>query len=612
MCGIGVFKIFYFLSTPSHFCLPCTIRHMVRKKTHKKIFNQRVVVVYVLFALGFIAIIARMAHLQLVQGEDFAQLADEQYVTHTGIAFDRGDIYFTSKDGQLQSAATVHEGYKLYIHPDELGNSEVIAAKLATVIEGFPTETFIQKASRKDDPYEEIVERLSKEQADAVRDLDIDGIGLARDRWRTYPLGQFAPHVVGIIGDNNGLLEGKYGIERTYEPQLRRQQVSQTDIFAGVFANIEGAIEHAISDEAHVITSIEPTVQQHVAKTTQATIEKWNATAMGMMVMDTKTGEIYGMYDTRSFDPNALDTQGAKNLTNPFVEHVYEMGSVLKPLIMAMGIEEEQITPETSYYDGGSVQVGPHTIYNFDKRGRGTVTMGDVLRESLNTGMIFVMDKLRKQDVRNYFEKLGVGERTGIDLPFESNGITSNLNSRRDIEFANISFGQGLALTPSGTAKALSAIPNYGIPVTPHLGTKTQALLEKEQIIPWEENEQVFSAETTEQVTRMMTAVVDKSFRDNYPELQYHSIAAKTGTAQIPNPAGGYYDDRNLHSFFGFFPAYEPRFMAFMYLIHPKNVKYSSQTLSGPFMDTVSFLSTYYNVPPDRVVQSNHSDSAEE
>ncbi|MDP3725998.1 MAG: penicillin-binding transpeptidase domain-containing protein, partial [bacterium] len=226
----------------------------------------------------------------------------------------------------------------------------------------------------------------------------------------------------------------------------------------------------------------------------------------------------------------------------------------------------------------------------------------EILNQSLNTGAVYVARKLGNERFSDYMLSFGFGEKTGIDLPSETVGLVKNLKSNRDIEVATASFGQGFAVTPIAIARALSALANGGMLITPHvvnyIDYKEALRLdtpEKNAELP-----KVISKEASEGITRMLVQVVDKALLGGTVKMPDFSIAAKTGTAQIADSRGGYYDDRFLHTFFGYFPAYDPKFLVFLYLKEPKNVRFASETLTNPFIDIVNFLIHYYQVPPDR------------
>jgi cell division protein FtsI/penicillin-binding protein 2 len=227
--------------------------------------------------------------------------------------------------------------------------------------------------------------------------------------------------------------------------------------------------------------------------------------------------------------------------------------------------------------------------------------MQDVLNQSLNTGMVFAYQKLGKERMRDYMLSFGIKEKTGIDLPNETSGLVANLNSPRELEYANAAFGQGIALTPVELVRALSALSNGGILVTPHLGKKIKYDDGTEEDLMYPTKQTKISKETSEEITRMLVTVMDKSLKGGLGKIDNYSIAIKTGTAQVANNVtGGYYEDRNTHSFFGYLPAYDPKFIVFLYAVNPKGVPYAAQTWADPFLRVVKFLINYYELPPDR------------
>lgn len=547
----------------------------------------------------------KLFSVQIINGEHFADRADRQYVTPAGSVFDRGSIYFSGKDGEKVSAATLTVGYKLALIPNQINDPEGLYEKLSQYAE-LDYASFIAKASKSDDPYEEITDRLDRATADRIIDLELDGVRLYKNKWRSYPGDTLAAQVIGFVGYDGDDFVGRYGIERKYESVLQRTDPNlYVNFFAEVFANLGSLLGNDEDKEGDIVLTIEPNVQTYFETALNSVADKWSSDTVGGIIMNPKTGEIYAMAQAPSFSLNNYGQVDDISLfNNPHVQSVFEMGSIVKPIIMASAIDVGAVTADTSYYDAGSVQVGDRTIWNFDKKGRGQTTMQGVLNESLNTGMVYVSQQMKKKDMKNYLYDFGFAEKTNIDLPGEVNGLVSNLDSNRDVEYANISFGQGIAITPITMIRSLAILANGGQKVQPYVVKEIEYNSGFDKKYSYELGEQVISQETSDEITRMLVEVVDSTLLGGKAKLDYYSIAAKTGTAQIPHPQGGYYSDRNLHSFFGYLPAYDPQFIVFLYTEYPKGARYASQTLAPPFMETAKFLLNYYDVPPDRAPAS--------
>lgn len=567
-------------------------------------FYTRLRIVYGVIIVVALLLIYKLVQLQLVHGNRYFEIANDQY---TGIAdtfLDRGSIYFVKKDGEHVSAATVQTGYRVYINPEKITDDEAVSAQLSTLLPLDP-EKFQKQLAKKDDPYEEVAERVNEETAEKIRSLKITGVGLTKDQWRYYPGETLAAQTIGFIGyDDEDNVVGRYGLEKQYQQVLQRDEEKlYVNFFAQLFTDLGKTVSRDDNRAGNVITTLEPHVQRFVDSTLDDVVSRWNAESAGAIIIDPRTGAIRAMSASPHFDVNNLKTvSDARIFSNPLIQGTFEMGSIIKPLVMAMGIDTGAVTADTSYFDAGSVRVGDRTINNFDKKARGTVTMTEVLKQSLNTGMVYISQHMKRSDMKSYFTKLGMREKTGIDMPYEVSGISTNLDSNREVEYANISFGQGIAFTPIQTVRALSTLAHGGQLTRPYLVEKIDYKNGFSKKTDHPEPVQVYKPESVEQVTRMLVSLVDASFKSKYPQLESYSIAAKTGTAQIANPNGGYYgSDHNLHSFFGYFPAYDPQYLVFLYVVHPKGARFSSETLSGPFMETVQFLSNYYEIPPDRL-----------
>ncbi|MEA2112741.1 MAG: penicillin-binding protein 2 [Patescibacteria group bacterium] len=542
--------------------------------------------------------------LQIVQGENYEQEADRQHFAVRDI-FNRGNIFFEDKDGERISACTLKSGFKLVINPSILKDPEAVYKEISALGLDINKETFLLRASKKTDPYEEIATKVDIEMAQRVKDLNLKGVILEREKWRFYPGGNLASHILGFVGYSEGedTLEGIYGIEKYYDYALQRKDKDlNKNFFADIFSNLGGIIlGNKSNKEGDLVLTIEPSVQANLETELQEISEELKTELAGGIIIDPNTGEIYGMALSPDFDLNNFREAEGVFFGNPLVENVYEMGSIIKAITMAAGLDSGVVTAETTYNDKGSLTLDGSKISNYDGRARGVVEMQEVLNQSLNTGVAFVVSQMGNDNFADYLRKLGFGEETGIDLPNEMYGLISNLNSPRDIEYATASFGQGIALTPIETTKALSALANGGFLITPHLVKEIDYGMGDSDKVFYEKKDKVFKEETSQEITRMLTAVVDNALLGGTVKSENYTIAAKTGTAQIAKKTEkGYHDDKYLHSFFGYFPATNPEFLVFLYVLDPKGVEYASHTLTEPFMDIFKFLVNYYEVKPDR------------
>jgi len=569
-------------------------------------FVIRIRVIFGAFLLLGALFVVRLYFVQIVHSEEYSERAQSQYVASTATTDERGDIFFKNKDGRLVTAATQKSGWRLALLPREIYASEKVTPDTIfnsiSEIYTLDKERFYNSAHKIDDPYEEVAFKLTDEEADSIRALNLDGVFLSREKWRYYPARERAAHALGFVGFQGNEKVGRYGLERYFEDTLvRDKNILDTNFFAELFSNVRSFVSPNPEDEGELITTLEPTVQKRLEDTLVEIGDVWNVKRLGGIVIDPQTGEIIAMAATPTFNPNEFNTvDDASVFVNPLIEGVYEMGSIMKPLTMAAGLDVGAVTADTNYYDAGFITKSGIRISNYDGKGRGHVSMQEVLNQSLNTGASFVVDEMGQKKFAEYIEEFGLEEETGIDLPNEVKGILSGLKSGSDVDYASASFGQGIAVTPIAMVRALSSIANGGHLIQPHVvqeilyapgfSKKVWSGLEK----------QVIKEETSEEITRMLVEVVDSSLLDGTVKQERYSIAAKTGTAQIASPYGGYYDDRFLHSFFGYFPAHDARFLVFLFALEPQGVRYASQTLAEPFIDLTKFLINYYDIPPDR------------
>ena len=562
----------------------------------------RIRLVFAIVLAGAALIIARLFFLQVVSGEYYKTQASRQQNFSQILTPRRGEIYLSDRKGNLLSLASTKEGYLLFINPKKIKEPEAVLAKLNPLVP-LERENFLKRAAKTGDPYEVVAHRLDRAAALAIEELEIEGVGIVPEEWRTYPLKSLAAHVVGFLGYKDDELIGRYGLEHYFEDELRGNDgYLDADLSAGGVLLELGKNLFEPPEEGHdLVLTIDPNVQVFFEKKLKSIQEKWNPSGGGGIILDPETGKILALAAFPNFDPNTYgETQDLATFINPLVENIFEFGSVFKPLTMAAALNERALTPQTTYFDKGYLILDGYKIENFDQKGRGETTMQKVLEESLNTGAAFAAGKLGKENMRKYFTAYGLGEKTGVELPGEVAGNLSNLYSKRDVEYATASFGQGISATPLEFARSIAALANGGKIMKPYLVERIVRPGREDVITEPEVVREVITPETSETISKMLVKVVDDALLGGTVKFKNWTAAAKTGTAQIPLKDAKGYSEEYLHSFFGWAPGFDAKFLVFLYIEKPQGIRYASQSLTPTWQEIMQFLLTYYEVPPDR------------
>ncbi len=550
-----------------------------------------------------IILIGRAVYLETKKHNYYLETANSQYVNKTFISFDRGSILFSNHNDKSVPVAELAVKYHIGITPKLVKDATSLYETFASRIK-LDKASFLEKVNKKEDPYEEIAKDVKEEDAMYFDSLNIKGLSLTKDNKRFYPQNDVGSKVIGFVGNNGVTVRGQYGIERYYDDVLSRGTIGQqVNFFAEIFADINKTeISNTDKREGDIVLTMDAEAERVLHQTLIETKKQWNSDTVGGIIMDPSTGAIIAMDALPSFDPNDFSSvKDPSVFGNQLVSGVYEMGSIMKPITMASALDAGAITASTTYTDTGCRELATYNVCNFDKKARGPHTaVHTILDESLNVGIVFLVEQLGMKNFDTYFKKFGIGQETGIDLPSEASGLTNNLDSNVFVDSATAGFGQGIAITPIQTIRALAVLGNGGKLINPYVVDRiVYKDGEIKKMIP-NDGTQVIKQETSEEITRMLVHVVDTALLHGADKMDHYSIAAKTGTAQEPQPGGGYYSDRFLHSFFGYFPAYNPKFIIFLFHTNPKGAPYASATLSEPFFKLVKFLISYYEVPPDR------------
>lgn len=613
----------------------------------KRLINKRTNIFMLLVFLVFGLLISRLFYLQILHGKEYKEAGDNQYFYDTGENFNRGSIFFSNKSGILSPAVEMSNEYDIAIDPktiyqefqekiennnaniedlkndfytsiqkvfdkwnqENLNKNKNLNNSSSTIVQNFISkEIFISKINDKNSSFEILTKNVSEDIANDLIALHLRGLIVNRKKSRVYFEKEIAAKVLGFVGFSDVKKIGLYGIEKYYNDILEKDPISNSNFFAEIFSDFNSENndkrKSLINDsnlEGDVNLTIDINVQRYLAQALDKTKTKWKSQKVGGIIMDINDGAIIAMDELPSYDPNNYkNVNDIAVYNNDLVSGVYEMGSIIKPLTVAAALDSGLVNENTTYNDTGTIMLSGYRVSNYDKRARGPNTpLQEILSQSLNVGIAFLVQKMGGEKFSEYFHRFGIGEYTGIDLPNESSGLISNLDSHVIVDSVTAGFGQGIAITPVQTIRALASLGNGGKLVTPHIVKSITYDNGEVKTIATDEPVEIFeNASTSERISKILTKVVDDGMHMKNPK---YTIAAKTGTAQmVDSKAGKYYEDRYLHSFFGYFPATKPRYIIFLYQVYPQGAQYASQTLKDSFFDLVNYLIKYYEIQPDR------------
>ncbi len=526
--------------------------------------NARLIFLNLIFLTLFALIGFNLYELQVKNNDYYFKRVQARNEYEEKLYFQRGKIFLTDRHNNDIPAAINKKYPIIYAVPKEIENIEKTATNLSSIID-IPKEEIVKKLDNPDSLFSLLVEKAADNQIRDINNLKPEGIYINNKQYRYYPFNKLTSHVLGFVGvnDKNAEPTGLYGAERMYNSTLK--------------------------DESDIFLTIDRTLQVESENILHELIENYEAIGGSVIIQDPKTGKILAMANEPNFDPNEYNKYPVGSFINPAVQYVYESGSVFKPLTMAIGINTGKITPESTYYDSGSITLNGKKITNWDHKAYGKISMTTVIERSINTGAVYAEQQIGHKDFISYIKKFGFGEKTGIDLPDEVEGSLANLtkNDTREIDFATASFGQGTAVTSIQLINAYSAIANGGLLMKPYINKASKPYIKR----------RVIKEESSRQVSEMMESAVKKAHVASIPGFR---IAGKTGTAQIPDFEKGGYSEEYVHTFVGFGPVSDPEFVILIKIDKP-NVVLAGYTVVPAFKELAQFVLNYYQIPPDNL-----------
>ncbi|MCL5795491.1 MAG: penicillin-binding protein 2 [Patescibacteria group bacterium] len=552
----------------------------------------------IIFVTGAILLI-RLFQQGVIENSKYVALAKDQHTVVKNLEPKRGEILTNDfADGEKYPLATNIEKYDVNVIPKNVKNKEKIAEVLSPLLEIGKNEIF-DKINNDKLYIPPLKKKIEKDLAQKIMDLNLEGVVITSEDVRYYPEGDFASQLLGFVNAEN---IGNYGIEGYYDSVLKGEggKVKAEKDAWGRLISINQP--QNIRDGSSLLLTVDHNVQYQVEAKLKEAMERYSADNGSIIVMNPKTGGILAMASYPSYDPNKFNevaTDKQDVFINPAISKVWEPGSILKSMTMGAGLDTKKVEPDTEDVFSNMTVVQGYEIHTAQDKAFGRETMTQVLENSDNVAMVWLADKIGNDELYKYLEKFGFNSKTGIDLSGETNGTMAKLSSWRDITRATISFGQGISLTPLQVLAAYAVIANSGKFVTPYIVDKI--IKENGEIITTQPKigQEVISADNAAKLGGMLVSVVENG-HGKKAQVPGYNVAGKTGTAQIPKPEGGYYEDRHVGSFAGFLPAEDPKFAMIVRLENPKNVEWAESSAAPIFGEIAQWLVNYYQIKPTK------------
>lgn len=534
----------------------------------------------------FLVLAGRLFYLMVLSSEELSEKAlgveqrERSIKAARGIIYDRNGVVLADN----QPVCTISVIHSQVTEPEKV--IKLLSEKLSM------DEAEIRKKVEKVSSREKIKSNVPKETADEIREASLSGVKVDEDYKRYYPYGSLASKVLGFTGsDNQGIL----GLESKYDSVLKGTDgtiLTLTD-FQGI--EIESAAEERIEPVQgdSLYLSLDYTMQSFAQQAAEKVLKEKQAKSVSVILMNPQNGEIYAMVNVPEYDLNEpyelLDVyaggEGSENdklnsmWRNPLISDSYEPGSTFKIVTATAALEEGKVSLEDTFNCPGFKIVEDRKIRCHKTQGHGTETFREGVMNSCNPVFMEIGARVGAEAMLKYYRKLGLYEKTGVDLPGEAGSIMHKLENIGAVELATMSFGQSIQITPLQLLRAVSAVVNGGTLVTPHFAVRTEGSVTGEITELTYETEPGNVSETTSETMRsLLEAVVSEGTGKN-ARVEGYQVGGKTATSEkLPRGTGKY-----ISSFLGFAPADHPEIMGLILIDEPVGVYYGG-TIAAPVM----------------------------
>lgn len=540
---------------------------------------KRRIAIVLLMAVAFLFFLAfRMVQVQVFQNPKLKEYALNQRLRPMPVDARRGTIY----DRNLRELAVSVSADAIYAIPADVKDPEATAKKVAQILN--LDYDFVYNRLTKHTSSEWLKKKAGADEAKAIREANLAGIGVVENPQRFYPNEQLAAQVLGIAGIDN---QGLEGLEFFYDRYLRGlpgRVVAERDA-AG--REIPDGTRKYIPpvDGMDLVLTIDEVIQFVAERELAKAVQETGSSKGVVIMMRPATGEILAMANYPSFDPNAYQEYPSANRRNYGIADLYEPGSTFKIITSSVALEEGVTDLERRFFDPGYIVIGGHRLRCWKAGGHGSQSFVEAVENSCNPVFATLGIEIGEERFYKYITAFGFGSKTNIDFPGEAIGQVHKPGTIAQVGWANIGFGQGLSVSPLQLTTAVAAVANGGMLVQPYLVSKIKGP-DGETVTEPEPVRRVISQETSEEMRRILRSVVvnGSGRRADVPGFR---VAGKTGTAQIA-VSGSYSRSKVVASFIGFAPFDDPQIVGLVALYEPQTAITYGGTLAAPVFQAIA------------------------
>jgi cell division protein FtsI (penicillin-binding protein 3) len=577
------------------------VKSSKRASTHLRL---RIGVILVL--IMFSAFGARLIQVQTIGAKEIARKAGYAGVVTLNLPAARGTIL----DRNGVALAKSVDGLMLVADPAKTADNAAAIAKILSDKLNVDYFSLLPRLQQANSHFVYLARRvpstLGNEVLDEIREQGFEGVDSRPDPVRFYPGDDVAANLIGFLGEDkesDGKEKGQGGIERIFDKQLAGVDGKETfELAAGNKMPLgTNSVTPPINGQDIKLT-IDRDVQWYAQRVLRNAVQRSDADSGSAVVIDSKSGELLALADYPTFDPNNRLRYRKADLGARSVSDVYEPGSVEKVLTFASLLDAGKVTPETQISVPGELPVMDRIIHDYFDHGRINLTATGVIAKSSNIGTVLAAEQMSTQKLWGYLKSFGLGEKTNIGLPGESRGLLPDPLAWSPLSKANISFGQGVAVTALQMATAVNTIANQGERISPSLVAGEKKTSSGTKVgTQTSTRTRVVSQQAARQMSQMMEMVTTEGV-GTAPKagVDGYRVAGKTGTAQAVGGACNCYRDGGFDvSFGGFAPADDARFTVYVVVRHPRAGGAAGGSTAGPvFHDIMNYVLQKYAIPP--------------